>query len=314
MHPIYSSGGILAIAVVLIPVGAQAIQPGAVPPASDVQLRPHVAVYDVTLHSVAPGSNVSDVRGRMVYSFRGSPCAGFTIVNRFVTQIFDRDGKARTTDMRSITWEATQAGQFRFNSEQYLNRQLTEQAGGLAARGPDGTDVLEVTIEKPRKHKVKIAGQPLFPTQHSLAILEAARAGLSSIQTKVYDGSESGNKVADTSTAIGKALPADANEALPRVKNAEQLDGMTSWPVSISYFEANKPPRSDDGLPSYELSFRLYANGVSRKLLINYGNFSVQGELSRIEFFEPAKCTGQSEPRQLAPVTIEDKKKLRAHK
>lgn len=311
MHPIHLYGGVVAVTALLMPAAVQAIVPTATPTAADVQLRPHVAVYDMSLHSAAAGSNVSEVRGRMVYSFRGSTCAGFTVTNRFVTQIIDRNGKASTTDMRSVTWEAAQGGRFRFNSEQYVDRRLSESTVGQAARGPDGNGALEVTVDKPRKSKVTISGRPMLPTQHSLAILEAARAGQQEIQTKVYDGSEHGAKVLDTSTAIGKPLPADANQALPRVKNAEQLDGVMSWPVSIGYFDANKAERSDEGLPSYELSFRLYANGVSRKLLINYGNFSVLGELSHIEFFEPAACTGNgTEP--LAPVANEAGKKKRA--
>jgi hypothetical protein len=48
----------------------------------------------------------------------------------------------------------------------------------------------------------------------------------------------------------------------------------------------------DEGTPTYELSFRLYANGVSRKLQIDYGTFAISGELTRIDFFEPGKCTG----------------------
>jgi hypothetical protein len=40
----------------------------------------------------------------------------------------------------------------------------------------------------------------------------------------------------------------------------------------------------------YELSFRLFANGVSRDLLINYGDILIHGELTRLDFHEPASC------------------------
>jgi hypothetical protein len=55
----------------------------------------------------------------------------------------------------------------------------------------------------------------------------------------------------------------------------------------VSYYE---PGQSQDGLPAYEVSFRMYANGVSRKLKLDYGTFSLNGELSSIEFFEQKPC------------------------
>jgi hypothetical protein len=57
--------------------------------------------------------------------------------------------------------------------------------------------------------------------------------------------------------------------------------------VSISYFEAGAP---NDSVPNYQLSFRLYENGVSRKLRIDYGTFALTGKLSSLEFYEADSC------------------------
>jgi hypothetical protein len=56
----------------------------------------------------------------------------------------------------------------------------------------------------------------------------------------------------------------------------------------MSYYD---PTAKKDGLPAYEISFRMYSNGVSRKLKLDYaGAFSLNGEISSIEFFEPKPC------------------------
>jgi hypothetical protein len=55
----------------------------------------------------------------------------------------------------------------------------------------------------------------------------------------------------------------------------------------VSYYDQS--PKKD-GLPSYEVSFRMYSNGVSRKLKLDYGTFSLAGELSGIEFLESKPC------------------------
>ena len=61
---------------------------------------------------------------------------------------------------------------------------------------------------------------------------------------------------------------------------------MISWPVSIGYFES----KGGDLTPSYQIDFRLYANGVSRELLIDYGDFSVHGTLTSLEYLKAAEC------------------------
>ena len=260
----------------------------------DIELAPHQAVYNLTLHYAAPGSNVIEVRGRMVLSLRGSPCAGYTITQRLVTQITDIDGKSAIRDMRSVTKE--QNGRFQFGNTQYLNRQLRNEVMGLAAH--QSGNATEVTINKPKKRKLKLEGQPLFPTQHSLAILQAAKAGHKVMAADVYDGSDSGNALLEATTVIGKSLAPGTGQTLPPVENGGSLDDTVSWPVSVGYFDKRKPVKSDEGVPKYEMSYRLYSNGVTRNLLINYGNFAVSGELNHIDFFEPQKCTAPKKHRK----------------
>lgn len=266
--------------------------PAAPPAGPAAGLAPHRAIYDMSLGRAAAGANVGEVRGRLVFDFSGSTCAGWTLNTRLVTEIVDRDGKETVTDLRSSTWEHGKGEQFRFNSSQFLNQRLSEQVEGLASRAKDGANVA-VALDKPKKRKVRIEGSSLFPTQHSLAILDAAQSGRNVVQANIYDGSEKGEKYYETTTFIGKPLPPGNHEGMKDIPNTDRLDGLQSWPISISYYETKPGTHDikDEGTPSYELSFRLYANGVSRKLMIDYGTFSITGELARIDFFEPAKCS-----------------------
>ena len=119
-------------------------------------------------------------------------------------------------------------------------------------------------------------------------------AGKTSFRADLFDGSEKGEKVYDTISMIGARKPPGANRALRVVQNAEALDAVAAWPVSIAYFE----PGSDnsDAVPVYELSFLFFANGVSRKLYIDYGEFGLKGTLTEIQFLPqaaPGKCEGR---------------------
>jgi hypothetical protein len=144
-----------------------------------------------------------------------------------------------------------------------------------------------VELEKPKRATIVLGHNVYFPSQHSIAILRAAQAGQNRLQADIYDGSEKGTKVYETTTVIGPPLQLSANAELPQVKNSEVLADLPSWPMIVSYFD---PGQSQDGLPVYEISFRMYSNGVSRKLKLDYGNFSLNGELSSIEFSQTKPC------------------------
>ena len=252
-----------------------------------VILVPHRAVYDFTLEGSRPGAGVSDMSGRMVYLLDGSSCEGYTQETRFVSLITDRSGRTVTTDMRSSSWEANGGRRYRFHATQHRNNRLA-QTTTIDARRRPGSGEVKVTLTKPRKRRMALSSGVLFPVQHSIELIRAARAGKFLFQSDLYDGSERGEKVYATTAVIGRPLGRAGNTELPRVKNSEKLDDIESWPVSISYFDNRKA--DSDRLPTYEFSFRFFANGVSRRLVINYGDFSIRGVLRELEFLEQSKC------------------------
>ncbi len=251
----------------------------------NAQLVSHRAVYNLALAATGAGSNVTDIRGRLVYDFQGSACQGFTLNTRLVTEVFDREGKPSVSDIRSESWEDASGEHFRFSTSQYADGKLSESTKGSARR--PNRDTVIVRLEKPQRSYLTLTGKILFPTQHSLNLLRSALAGQTRLQADIYDGSEKGTKVYETSSVIGAPLELSANSQLPSIKNSAILDNIPSWPVVVSYYEQG--PKKD-GLPSYEISFRMYGNGVSRKLKLDYGTFSLDGELSSVEFLETKPC------------------------
>ncbi len=256
-------------------------------PGQNAQLVSHRAVYNLTLGATGAGSNVTDIRGQLVYEFQGSACQGYSLNTRLVTEVFDREGKPSMSDIRSESWEDASGGHFRFSTAQYADGKLSESTKGSARRPLNNPGTVAVRLEKPQKTSLALTGKILFPTQHSLTLLRAALAGQTRLQADIYDGSEKGTKVYETSSVIGAPLELSANSQLPSIKNSAVLDNMPSWPVVVSYYDQGP---NKDGLPSYEVSFRMYANGVSRKLKLDYGTFSLDGELSSIEFLETKPC------------------------
>ncbi len=249
------------------------------------RLIPHRAVYEMSLDDARQATGITGIDGRMVFEFSGSECDGYTLNMRMVTQMTDSQGQINLTDLRSSTWEEGKGQKFRFQSTQYLNDKLGDVTMGRAVRETPDTKV-KVNLSQPAHAELDLSGQVLFPTQHSIALIDAAQSGQTVLQAQIYDGSEKGQKVYETTAFIGKQVAPGADPKLEAVAKDKGLSELVSWPVSIGYFEA----KGGDLTPSYQIDFRLYANGVSRELLIDYGDFSIHGTLSSLEYLKAEAC------------------------
>jgi hypothetical protein len=249
------------------------------------KLVPHRAIYEMSLDDARTASGITGIDGRMVFEFTGSECDGYSLNMRMVTQMTDSQGQTNLTDLRSSTWEQGDGQKFRFQSAQYLNDKLGDVTVGRASRDTPGAAV-KVKISQPARGELDLSDKVLFPTQHSLALIDAAQSGQPMLQAQLYDGSEKGQKVYETTAIIGKQIAPGADQNLEAVAKEKGLAELVSWPVSIGYFE----PKAGDLTPSYQIDFRLYANGVSRELLIDYGDVSIHGTLTSLEYLKAEDC------------------------
>ena len=245
---------------------------------AELPLAAHHATYKLSLSRASGNKAPAAVDGLITYDFTGSPCEGYAMVFRQVTEMQPAEGESRVSDMRSTTFEGGDAKLFRFNTQTTYSSDSEDDLDGKALKGSDGTVAVDLQKPAPAKAALKTA---LFPTEHLRKILEAARAGRKTLLEPIYDGSDTGQKVFDTFTVIGSATTIPANDP------SGSLDAMKSvrrWPVAISYFEQGK----NDTQPNYVMSFELYENGISRSLKLDYGAFTLSGELAGLNLLPSA--------------------------
>ncbi len=248
-------------------------------------LQPHRAVYDMTLGESDDDGNISGVTGRIVTEFTGSACEGFTTNFRFVSRIDDQEGGSLLTDLRTTSYEDAVGDTFQFVTQSYVDQKLSEEAKGVATR--DGGSVV-VDLAKPAQKQVTFDRGPLFPTQHIVKVIETAEAGDTILQADLYDGSEKGEKIFATTAVIGKPAAGADEAGLDDDKAVERLGAGARWPVRLSYFETGGDRAEQT--PMYELSFLVYANGVTRKLELDYGDFTILGKLTSLEYLDAKPC------------------------
>ena len=277
-----------AIALTLLALGA-AVPATAAPSAAPVVLVPHRAIYDLKLLKTTGARGISAVRGRILYDFSGNRCEGYTLKFRQVSQIESGERSDVLSDLRSTTWEDEAAKKYSFNSQNLLNERESEAVEGHAERGGQA---VKVTLSKPASKTFALPADAVFPTDHMRRIIEAARAGKTLLQFPVYDGSDNGQKLYNTLTIIGKAIPPGAKPVTDAGAKIPALAKLTRWPVTISYFdkESTKKQQTGEQTPVYAITFELYENGISRALILDYSDFSLTGELTGLEMKKVKAC------------------------
>jgi hypothetical protein len=271
-----------------LPARAQDAAPGAAPGAP-VVLVPHRAIYDLSLGETRGNSQVAGVQGRIVYDFDGNACQGYSLEFRQVSELDTGEGKQSTSDLRSTTWEDAAAKSFKFTSQNFVDESLVDSVDGHAEHDATKT---AVDLDKPQQRNLDLDAGVVFPTEHMVRVIDAARAGKTILDFPVYDGSETGDKVFDTLTVIGHKIAADdhSHDHDDAAAAEPKLAGVARWPVTISYFEKDKADDTGEETPSYSIGFELYENGISRALTLDYNDFIVTGTLTSLQFKDQKPC------------------------
>lgn len=272
------------VAVAVLAAGAAIAQDAPLPP-----MQPHRAVYDLTLKHASERSGIDAIYGRMVYEFTGAACKGFSTRFRFATRI-DAGGDVRLSDQRLTSFEDAKAGILRFENQAFTDEQLEKEVKGTATRNPGGLTV-ELAGEEARKLDLP---ESVFPTEHMQEVIANALKDIPMFDARLFDGSEDGDKSLLVTTIIGKQVTGEAAKADGAEEKAgASLAAKPWWPVTASYFEDGK---AGDSEPAYRLSFKLYDNGISRDLVMDYGDFSLTGKLAQLDLLPEESCEAPKAP------------------
>ncbi|MBN9236225.1 MULTISPECIES: cell envelope integrity EipB family protein [Phyllobacteriaceae] len=250
----------------------------AVPAFAVPTLQPHRAVYDLALNKASDRSGITGLSGRMVYEFNGSPCEGYTVKFRFVTQIATNDN-TRLTDQQTTTFEDAQGKTFSFVTKSFVDQNLDKEVKGTATK--EAKD-LKVELDRPDKKTLELK-LTQFPTQHLVELIGKAEKGETFYETNLFDGSDAADKVMTTTVVVGKPSTVATDD--PERPALASFAKDKYWPVDIAYFdETNK--ESGEELPEYRISFKLHENGLTRDLTMDYGDFSMTGKLVNLSLFD----------------------------
>ena len=252
--------------------------------AEAVTLAPHRAVYDLTLMRAGDGANLKAASGRLAFELQGSSCEGYTVSFRMAVNYRPGEGESTLMDTRSTTYEGPGGLDFRHQVKELINGAVKEDSKlKLSRPGPNQEGQGEVSGKETQNFTV--AAEAMLPLQHQLKLMALGGSGGGRDSSMVFDGSD-GSKTYQAISFVGKpkapgSIARDAGD-----KVAAPLLGSTAWPITVSYFSANK----GEEVPDYQVSFDLYENGVATGLVLDYGGFALSGKLTDLTIYAASEC------------------------
>jgi len=244
-------------------------------------ILPHRAGYELTLRSVRSGSGVIDVSGLLSYDWTDS-CDGWIVEQRYVLQVIRGDGPVVEISASYANWESKDGLRYRFNvkrgrgSEEDGETSEVQGEATLDGKGKSGV----AQFEKPEKQEIKLPAGTLFPTEHTLLLIQKAKAGEKFDRHAVFDGAE----VEGPSMMTAFLLP--RRDTSPAGKPSVLTAAQPVWPVTIAVFSEGEKAET----PNFEMTIYLQENGVVPEMIMDYGDFSVLGRMKIFEKLPKAEC------------------------
>ncbi|WP_340117982.1 EipB family protein [Pelagibius sp. 7325] len=267
----------LLLTLVCVSVGA----PSATATPAAEPLLPHKAVYALSLGNLSASSSVVEAAGRFEFEW-SDVCDGWAVNQRFRIALLYEEGLTVSFGWSLSSWESKDGGRYRFFIRRFDDAGESQDVRGDAELGPDGSGT--AVFHDPERREVALPAGTLFPTRHTLYVLENAVSDATSTWALVFDGSGD-EGLFGVSAALSRRLPPGAPPPLPN----PLLRDVPSWRVNLAFYGAEAASVE----PEQEQGLRLFANGVVDEMSLDYGDFVLTSELLELSPLPAPDCGGR---------------------
>ena len=240
---------------------------------------PHKAIYGLKLAQERKMTGpVNNARGKLEFEWK-DVCDGWSVSQRTHIVVTHGDGSELAFGWTLNAWEAKDGLAYRFFIRRlHGSGEVEEVRGSARLEGPGKGG--EASFSLPEARKLPLPKGTIFPTRHSLDVLEALEKKTFPVWRIVFDGSgEEG--LFGINAALAQAIPAETAASLD-----DPLLKPPSWRLLIAYFGMDEEATE----PRYEQEMRLFENGVVDELLLDYGDFTLDATLVDLEALPAPGC------------------------
>jgi hypothetical protein len=252
-----------------------------VPSLASAEVMPHRALYTMSLDEAKPSSGVAGATGSLGYQW-GETCDGWTIEQRYKLTMQYEEEQPVTIGSSFVTWESKDGLRYRFNEKKTRNGQIDEEIRGEAKLDPK-THAGSATFVKPKDQVFDLPAGTFFPTAHTLELIKLGQKGTNYLSARVFDGS-----TVDGAVLIGAVIGATLKPGvdLPAPFAKRPLLDHPSWNTRLAFF----PDAESEERPDYEQAMRLFDDGVSSEMTIDYGDYVIRATLKALEPLPRPAC------------------------
>jgi hypothetical protein len=240
-----------------------------------VTLAAHKAVYDLSLSSTHGGGTVA-ASGSMTFQVTDA-CTGWASQQQLHLQLVTREGQSSDMLSSYATLESKDGRHLTFDMQERDNGSMTQRVRGEAGLDPTGAGTIHFTLPVPST--MSLPRGTLFPMAHTRAIIAAAEAGRTSIDPTLFDGTSADGPTDSYVTILGW-------KQAPSPSDYPALTAQASGRVHVAFFAR----KTGTITPDYEVGMRYFANGVSDRLDMDFGDFTMRGTLRSFVPGKPARC------------------------
>ena len=240
-------------------------------------IMPHRAFYEMQLGIADQNSNVQTVSGRSAFTL-GRECDGWRSNEDYVIEFGAQGGNLDRVVSHFESWESDTGKIYSFEISESSSFQSAKDFTGFAElKSAGGNEYFSMADDA----AVELPENTYFPMRHLTSILDSAKNGKKILAASVFTGAEPDDALLSTNTVIGswRSDPAAAE------MGALGQDGY--WPVQIAYFK----PAATAAEPEYEIHFAIQPNGIVRRYVIDYGDFTIIAMLLKLESVEMPACS-----------------------
>jgi len=263
----------------IVVLAALAAGPGGGRAAEAAGFQSHRAVYDLSLAKSRNNGAMVRAEGKLEFEWADA-CTGWTVSQRTRVRMATSGGRPFEFGWSLNALESRDGRNYRFFIRR-INPDGSDEAVRGEARFPaPGTRGVAV-FNKPESRKLPLAKGTLFPTAHSLELMDAAATGGLPLWRTVFDGSGD-DGLFGVNAALTETLAADADKSF----ESPLLRDQASWRLRLAYFGMDETVSE----PEHEQALRLYANGIVDEMLLDYGDFVLRADLTLLEALPPLDC------------------------
>jgi len=237
----------------------------------------HKAFYEMRLSDRVQNSNIVHVVGRSAFVVERD-CDGWVSVEDYMIEFINDTGGSDRILSHFESWEADSGDKFSFDVTEDSTFLGRKDFGGFADMSTKDSGRAFFSLDP--EAELKLPQGTYFPVRHLESILDAADSGKTMMVATIFTGGEPDDALMTTSTVVGGWQTAE---------DAIDLGGLGEdgfWPIQVAYFK----PTATTSEPEYEIIFSMQPNGVVRNYVIDYGDFSIAADLTRIEDIEAPVC------------------------